>query len=108
VNRELKVAILGLLLLFPAVVLVSTGLLGLEPPKVIVHPVFVMGGLLAAAVLNALPVLRVHLGHQEGTLVGTMSLRLRGTLLNLVALGLGCFLFATIAVYLFLENFRAR
>lgn len=107
-RRELKVAIVGLLLLLPAVVLVSTSVLGLEPPKAIVQSPLVMGGLLVAAALNVLQVLRVHLGREEGALVSTMSLRLRGTVFNLIALGLAGLLFATIAVYLFLETYQVR
>lgn len=107
-SRELKVAILGLLLLLPAAVLVSTSLLGLEPPKAIAQPPLVMGGLLVAAVLNVFQVLRVHLGREDGGLVSTMSLRLRGTVFNLIALGLAGLLFATIAVYLFLETYQGR
>jgi hypothetical protein len=67
-----------------------------------------MGGLLVAAVLNVLQVLRIHLGREQGGLVSTMSLRLRGTLFNLIALGLAGLLFATIATYLFLETYRVR
>ena len=107
-STDARVAVVGLLLLLPALVLVSSGLLGLERPDAVVHPVFVMGGLLIAIALNALPILRVRFGHEEGALVGTVSLRLRGTALNLAALGLGCLLLATITVYLFVENFQPR
>ena len=107
-NRDERVAVLGLVLLLPALVLVSTGLLDLERPDVLVHPVFVMGGLLLAFALNALPVLRVRFGYEEGGLVGTMSLRLRGTVLNLTALILSCLLLAMITVYLLVENFQPR
>lgn len=107
-NRDARMAVLGLLLLLPALVLVSTGLLDLERPDVLVHPVLVMGGLLLAFALNALPLLRVRFGYEEGALVGTLSLRLRGTVLNLTALSLSCVLLATITVYLFVENFQPR
>ena len=107
-SRDVRVAVLGLVLLLPALVLVSSGLLGLERPDALVHPVLVMGGLLLALALNALPVFRVRFGHEEGALVGTVSLRLRGAVLNLTALSLGCFLFATLTAYLFVENFRPR
>ena len=107
-NRDVRAAVLGLLLLLPALVLVSAGLLGLEPPGALVHPVLVMGGLLLAFALNVLPVLRVRFGHEEGVLVSTVSLRLRRTVLNLTALSLSCLLLATITVYLFVENFQPR
>jgi hypothetical protein len=41
-------------------------------------------------------------------LVGTLSLRVRGTALNLAALGLGLALLAVITAYLFVENFQPR
>jgi hypothetical protein len=107
-NRDVRVAVLGFALLLPAFVLVSTGLLHLERPDALVHPILVMGGLLLALGLNALPVFRVRFGHQEGALVGTVSLRLRGTGLNLTALSLSCLLLATITVYLLVENFQPR
>ncbi len=58
--------------------------------------------------LNALPVLRVRFDHAPGSLVGTVSLRLRGSALNLMALSLSGLLMATIAAYLFVENFQPR
>lgn len=105
---DARVAVVGFVLLLPALILVSSGLLGLERPDALVHPVLVMGGILLAFALNALPVLRVRLGHKEGALVGTVSLRFRGTGLNLVALSLSCLLLATITVYLLVENFQPR
>jgi hypothetical protein len=107
-TRDLRVAVLGLLLVLPALVLVACGLLGLDGPAALVHPVLVMGGLFLAFVLNAPRVLRVHVGREEGAIVGTMSLRLRGTVANLAALALSCLLLSTITVYLFVENFEPR
>ncbi|MFY9550707.1 MAG: hypothetical protein WAU32_06110, partial [Thermoanaerobaculia bacterium] len=107
-SRDVRVAVLGFLLLLPALVLVSSGLLGLERPDALVHPILVMGGLFLALALNALPVFRVRFGHEEGALVGTASLRLRGTVLNLTALSLSGLLLATIMAYLFVENFQPR
>jgi len=107
-NRDVRVAVLGFALLLPALVLVSTGLLHLERPDALVHPMLVMGGLLLALGLNALPVFRIRFDHEEGALIGTVSLRLRGTALNLTALGLSCLLLATITAYLLVENFQPR
>jgi len=107
-SRNVRVAVLGLLLLLPALVLVSAGLLSLELPDLLVHPAFVMGGLLLAFTLNTFPVLRFRVGYEEGALTGAMSLRLRGAVLNLATLTLTCLLLATISVYLFVENFRPR
>jgi len=108
VTKNVRVAVLGLLLLLPALVLVSAGLLSFELPDVLTHPLFVMGGLLLAFALNALSVLRFRVAYEEGALVGAMSLQLRGTVLNLTTLALSCLLLATITVYLFIENFQLR
>ena len=107
-NRNLQVAVTGFLLLLPALLLASSGFLRLEPPAALIHPVLVMGGLLLAFTLNVLSVLRVRFGQDEGTLVGTISVRVRGNAMNLVALILSCLLFATITAYLFVENIQPR
>ena len=107
-SRSIHAAIMGFFLLLPAFVLCLSGLLGLEPPAALIHPVLVMGGLFLAFGLNALAVLQVRFGHSEGTLVARISIRMRGKVLNLTAFALCCFLFATITAYLFLENFRPR
>ena len=107
-NRHLQVAVAGFVLLLPALILVSSGLLGFERPAALVHPVLVMGGLLLAFTLNALSVSRVRLGQDGGNLVGTISVRVRGSVMNLTALMISCLLFATITAYLFVENFQPR
>jgi len=107
-SRNVRVAVLGLFLLVPAVVLVSTGLLSLDRPDVLVHPAFVMGGLLFAFALNAFPVFRFRLSYEQGSLVGAMFLQLRGAVLNLATLALACLLLVTIVLYLFVENFQPR
>ena len=86
----------------------NCSLLGLQQPIALVHPLLVMGGLILAFALNALPIVRIRVGHEDGALVGAVSLRLRGSGLNLIALSLSCLLFATITLYLFVENFRPR
>jgi hypothetical protein len=107
-SGNIHIAIMGFFLLLPALVLCLSGLLGLEPPAALIHPVLVMGGLFLAFGLNAMAILQVRFGHSEGTLVARISIRMRGTVLNLTAFALCCFLFATMTVYLFLENFRPR
>lgn len=106
--REARIAAVSLVLLLPALLLVLSGLLGLQQPIALVHPLLVMGGLILAFALNALPIVRIRVGHEDGALVGAVSLRLRGSGLNLIALSLSCLLFATITLYLFVENFRPR
>jgi hypothetical protein len=106
--RDARVTALSFVLLLPALVLVASGLLGFERPDALVHPTLVLGGLLLAVTLNALLVFRVRLGHEEGGVVGSVFLRVRGAVLNLTALGLSCLLLAAIAAYLVVENFQPR
>lgn len=52
-NRELRIAVAGFVLLVPALILVSTGVLELETPDgfdALMHPALLMGGLLVAAI----------------------------------------------------------
>ena len=107
-NRNVQLAVAGLVLLLPALILVSSGLLGLEPPPALVHPVPVLGGLILAFSLNALSVLRVRFGQDRAGLWGTISVRVRGGVMNLVALAVSCLLVATITAYLIVENFQPR
>ena len=103
-----QVAIAGFVLILPALVLVSSGLLGLDPPAALVHPVLVMGGLLLAFALNAWSVSRVTVGQDGVDLVGTISIRMVGGRMNLLALGVTGLLAITLGAYLFMENFRPR
>jgi hypothetical protein len=107
-SRDVITAVLGFVLLLPALVLVLSGILGLEPAGALVHPVLVMGGLLLALAVNAILLFRVRFGQEEGALIGTVSLRLRGTALNLTALSLSCLLLASVTAYLLVENFQPR
>jgi len=107
-NRNTQVAVLGLLLLMPALALTSSGLLGKEPSPVLTHPALVVGGLFLALALNMISVLRIRLRHDDGTLVAAISVRLRGAILNLTALTISCLLSVTIVAYLFVENFQPR
>jgi hypothetical protein len=107
-SRNIQTGIIGLFLLAPALVLASSGVLALEPPAALIHPVVVMGGLVLAFGLNAMSVFQVRFGRSEGALVAQISMRVRGKVLNLMAFGLCCLLFATITAYVFVENFRPR
>ncbi|HEX2081080.1 MAG TPA: hypothetical protein VHG08_25485 [Longimicrobium sp.] len=107
-NRDARTAAAGFVLLLPAILLVSTGLLGVDRPDALVHPVLVIGGVAAAFILNALSVLRVRFGRDDGSVVGTIALRVHGSALNLAVLAMGGVLFAIITAYVFVENFRPR
>lgn len=109
-NKHAQIAVAGFVLLLPALILVSFGLLDLDVhlPGALVHPVLVMGGMLLAGTLNARSVLGVRVRQEGDSLVGTISIRLRGSVMNLTAVIISCLLFATITAYLFVENFQPR
>ena len=110
-NRHARAAITGFALLLPAIILVTAGLLGIDRPAVldaVVHPMLVIGGVAAAFILNALSVLRVRWGRDDGSVVGTITLRVHGSALNLAVLAMGGVLLAIITAYVFVENFRPR
>ena len=107
-NRHTQIAVAGYLLLLPAFVLVSTGLLDLERPDALVHPILVMGGVCSALAINALPVLRFNFATDGDSLSAAISLRVRGRGMNLTALMMSGLLLATITAYLFVENFQPR
>jgi asparagine N-glycosylation enzyme membrane subunit Stt3 len=106
----MQVATAGFVLLLPALSLVSAGLADsdIRLAPALVHPVVVMGGLALAFLINAWSVMRVGVRKDDGTVVGTIAVRLRGSMMNLAAIGLSGLLVAIIAAYLFVENFQAR
>ena len=101
-------AFVGLMVTIPAMVLCLSGLLGLDPPSILSHPVAVLGGLALALAMNVPPVANVSARLQEGSLVGTITIRLKGRFVNVTTIVLSLALFSMIALYLFLENFQAR
>lgn len=100
--------LIGLVFLAPALVLVTTGVFGLNAPDALVHPVFVLGGVFVSLLLNVWPVLRIRLDYEEGEVVGALRLRVRGAVTNIAVLGLGVGLLGTIMLYLVAENLVAR
>lgn len=107
-NRNMQVALASFVLLAPALLLVTSGIFALQPPAALVHPVLVMGGMFLAFAFNAMSALRIRVGQNQDALVGTVSVRVRGNRMNLTGLALSCVLFATIAGYMFVENFQPR
>src|SRR5713226_2830993 len=98
----------GVLTLIPASALVVSGLLGLEAPDALVHPVLVLGSLAAALIANVLVVAKVDAAVHEGTFRGELTIQLTGRALNLAVVVAGVALGGAIFTYLFLENFRPR
>jgi hypothetical protein len=117
-------AAIGLLACLPAAALVVGGLLqsdwsapGLRSAlertlfnpdlvgfRVLIHPATILSGLLLAAGLNLIPLLRIGLERRPGTLVGTLALRIRSAHLGVALIALG--LLGVILGYSFTENFR--
>jgi hypothetical protein len=98
----------GFVLLLPACTLVVSGLLGLEPPAALVHPVVLLLGLTAALVLNLSTAVSAKARCKNGSLVGRVVIQVEGRLLNLAVIAIALLLVGAIAVYLFVENFAPR
>ena len=121
-TRDKLFLVLGILLLIPAALIGTTGILssafGMSGPMNsmfdflqsspllawIVHPVTIMGGLAAAFLLNALPVFQVSMSNQEDRLVGTIAIR-KGYVLQLAVISVVSFFVSLIFLYLLAENF---
>ena len=105
-RREAIMATVGGVGLLPALILVSAGLSGRDVPKVLDSPVFVLGGLLLAVVTSLVVATKWEVGQDQGGI--RISCTIRRRLVNLLVLAIGLGLLATIAVYLFTENFQPR
>ena len=121
--RRAAVAI-GLIACLPAAVLVVGGLLqsdwstpairsALERTlfnpdlvgfRVLIHPATILSGLVLAAGLNLIPLLRLGLERRPGTLVGTLAIRIRSVHLGVAVAALG--LMGVILGYAITENFK--
>ena len=116
-KSNLKLAVLGLALVLPSLVLVTSGVLqtgfgstglvdvveslGIE--TFLFSPALILGGLGLALVINLVSVLRVQFQLEAGILVSTIQVR--GQLLNLGLIGLSGLLLASILLYAVTENF---
>jgi len=121
-KRDKLFLVLGILLLIPAVLIGITGILssafGVSGPMNsmfdylhsspllawIVHPITIMGGLVAAFFLNALPVFQLDVSNQADRFVGTIAIR-KGYMLQLAVIGVVTFFVTLIFFYLLAENF---
>jgi hypothetical protein len=107
-SNHTRRALGGFVLLLPAGTLVLTGLLGLEPPAAIVHPLVVLVLLAGAVLLNLAATVSTKARAENGSLLGAVAIQVEGRLLNLAVVALGLLLVGTIAAYLFVENFAPR
>ena len=119
-------ALLGALACLPAFLLVGAGVLqtltgspqllqALERTlynreiaayRLLQHPAVILIGLALALALNLVPLLRLRLERQNGSLVGSVALRIRGSHLAVGLLAAG--LLVVIFGYSFTENFRVE
>ncbi len=103
-----RLAILGLVLLFPAALLVFLGFGGFPVPRVLDSPLAIAPGLALAMVLNLLAVSRINVERDEQGGLAAWAVRVEAKAMNLAVLGLCSALAAVILGYLFLENFQPR
>ncbi len=121
-KRDKWFLILGIIFLIPATSIGFTGILssafGVSGPMNsmfdfvrsspllvwFVHPVVIMGGLILAFLLNALPVFRFDWSNQQDQVIGTVAIR-KGYVWQLVVIGVVTFFVLLIFVYLLAENF---
>ena len=116
-----RLALIGAILTLPAALIIvpglAQGLFGLHQlndsldalfvnipaTKLLFHPVVVVGGLLIAAGLNALPVFKFTVVPEDQTLVGVI--RTKDRISNLVTFLLAGILLASLFAYSITENF---
>jgi hypothetical protein len=94
--------------IFPALTLVVLGVSGSEVPKIFDNPFVILGGLTTALAINIFSVAGAD-AHLEGdNFVGSVTVRLKDSVMNLGVIILSLILLGTITLYLFLENFQPR
>jgi hypothetical protein len=107
-RNQKRLAAAGLLLTLPALAVSLSGIFKFSVPLSLIHPALVIGGLLGALALNLFPIASAHTHLENGNLVGALSIKLRGTLINLGVAFLSLALLGLIALYVFVENFQPR
>ena len=113
-----RLALVGLVGTIPALIIFSGGvmqvifgepniwdyLFHLTAQSLIIHPVLVIGGLILAIGLNAVPALKVQFHPMPEALSTTVTLKWKS--FNVAVLALSAFLLCGILLYAFGENFR--
>ena len=120
-KRDKQFFVLGVFLLIPALLIGVTGVLhsvfGISAPMNnmfdylrntpllawIIHPGVILGGLVGAFILNALPVLHISVQNQADSFVGSVSIR-KGYWLHMMVLGTAVLFLLIIFSYLVVEN----
>ena len=106
IRRDRWLALGGAVALIPALVLVATGLAGLDRPDLLVHPAFVIGGIAIAVGCGLVAATHWEARQDREGLRFSCTIRPRAA--NLVVLATGLGLLAIILAYVFLENFQPR
>ncbi len=109
-ERRNMLAVIGFVGIIPALLICLSGLSGLNLnlPQILIHPLVILGGLALALAINALPITHLNAHLEDNNFVGSVTVRLKGSLMNFGVIVLSLALLATIAVYLFVENFQPR
>jgi hypothetical protein len=107
-RNQKGLAAIGAFLIIPALVLCLSGLLKFDVPYSLIHPAFVIAGLIGALAINLLPIASAHTHLENGNLVGALSIKLRVSLINLCVASLSLALLGVIALYVLVENFQPR
>jgi len=102
-----RLPVVSLLLLLPASSLITFSVIGFNVPPALFHPVLVMGGLIAALVMNLAATLSFN-AEREGGHLAALNIRIGTKPLNLVLVGISALLLLTLLGYAFVENFRPR
>ena len=107
-SKQKILAVAGFIAIIPALLLVTMGLSGLEPFKILDNPFIILGGLAVALAVNIFAVAKVNTHFEDSNFVGSLSVKLNDGLINLGVIALGFILLSTLSLYLFLENFQPR
>jgi hypothetical protein len=107
-RNQKRLAAFGVFLILPALALCLSGLLKFDVPSSLIHPALVIGGLVGALAINLLPIANAQTHLENGNLVGALSIKLRGSVINLCVASLSLALLGVIALYVFVENFQLR
>ena len=112
-KNDKKIAVTGLVLIVPAILLCVGGLLqsflgitsvsnALNYQSFIFSTFVILGGLFVAFLINMLSIF--HIKYQNGDIIGT--LRIKGKLINLLIIGAIVLFGSIIFLYLLVENFQ--
>ena len=101
-------AVIGLACLLPAALLITSGVFDFRVPGTLVHPVAVMGGLLAAVVANLSSILRVRTERGQDGGIAAFTIRIGNKAAPMTVILVCAVLLTVISGYLLVENFRPR